>query len=69
MNEPVITEEVNLWDARAAWVSADESWEVAVWGKNLDDEEWISHSYTIGPGSIGIWGAPRTYGVSVIWTM
>jgi iron complex outermembrane receptor protein len=62
-------DEFTLWDARAAWRSSDDAWEVALWGRNLGDEEYISHSYVIGPGVIGVWGHPRTYGVSLSWAM
>ncbi|MEQ8514066.1 MAG: TonB-dependent receptor, partial [Chromatocurvus sp.] len=63
-----VIEEQELMDARVAWVSSDLQWEVALWGKNLTDEEYVSHSYVIGPGVIGVWGAPRTFGVTVNWT-
>jgi len=69
VQQETVVEEANLWDARASWTSADEHWQVALWGKNLTDEEWISHSYVIGPGVIGVWAAPRTYGVSLSWNM
>lgn len=65
--QATITDEYDLIDARIGWVSTDERWEVALWGKNLTDEEYISHSYVIGPGVIGVWGAPMTYGVTVNW--
>ncbi len=64
VNPLVVTEEFSLVDARLAWTSAAEDWEFALWGKNLFEEEYIAHSYTIGPGVIGIAGQPRTYGVS-----
>lgn len=64
-----ISEEHDLLSARAAWLSSDGNWEVALWGKNLTEEEYISHSYRIGPGTIGVWGAPRTYGASLTWSM
>jgi iron complex outermembrane receptor protein len=69
IQQETVTEEVKLWDARASWQSANGNWEVAVWGKNLSDEEWISHSYVIGPGVIGVFGAPQTYGATVTWSM
>ena len=64
-----VIEEQDLLDARVAWVSRDMQWEVALWGKNLSDEEYVSHSYVIGPGVIGVWGAPRTFGLTVNWTL
>jgi len=63
----VVNEEFDLLDARVALRSADDIWEVAVWGKNLTDEEYIAHSYTVGPGVIGIGNAPLTFGATVTW--
>ncbi len=69
IQQKTVIEEASLWDARASWTSADNSWNIAVWGKNLTDEEWISHSYVIGPGVIGVYAPPVTYGVTVGWSM
>ena len=68
-NQNTIIDEFTLVDMRAAWTSSDENWQFAVWGKNLTEEEYISHSYVIGPGVIGVWGAPRTYGATLTWQM
>lgn len=54
----------DLIDARISWKSSDEKYAVALWGQNIGDEEYVSHSYRIGPGTIGVWGAPATYGVT-----
>ncbi len=62
-------DEHDLIDARIAWTSNSESLEIALWGKNLAEEDYISHSYVIGPGVIGVWGAPRTVGVTATWSM
>lgn len=59
-----ISDAHDLIDARVAWTSLDEKYSVAVWGQNIGGEEYVSHSYRIGPGSIGVWGAPATYGVT-----
>ena len=69
LNQNTIIDEFDLVDARVSWTSADSMWQVALWGKNLTDEEYIAHSYTIGPGVIGTWGAPRLYGASVSYQL
>ena len=69
VDDRIIQDEFDLLDARVGWTSNDETWEVALWGKNLTEEDYISHMYVIGPGGIGVWGAPRTYGVSVNWNL
>lgn len=60
-----IADEFDLLDARIGW--RNENLEIAVWGKNLTDEDYIQHSYVIGPGVIGVWGAPATYGVTATY--
>ena len=55
----------HVMDARASWRSSGEDWEVALWSKNLRDEEYINHAYIVGPGVIATFGDPLTYGVTV----
>ncbi len=62
VDQRTIAEERDLLDARIGW--SNETVEIALWGKNLTDEDYISHTYVIGPGVIGVWGAPATYGIS-----
>lgn len=69
LNQDTIIDEFDLFDARLSWSSPSQNWTVAAWGKNLTDEEYISHSYVIGPGVIGVWGHPRTYGLSVTYEL
>lgn len=62
-----------LYNARVAFQSADETWELALWGKNLTDEEYVIHSADLSDlGSIAtsdILGNPRTYGVTFTYNM
>lgn len=69
LNQATRIDQFELFNARAAWQADDGTLEVAIWGKNLKDEDYISHSYVIGPGVIGVWGAPRTYGLTVTWSL
>ncbi len=62
-----IQPEFDLFDARIGWISSDEALEVAVWGKNLADEEYITHVYTIASSVVAVFGDPRMYGASVTW--
>lgn len=59
---------VDMFNAVAKYTSTDMDWSVAIWGRNLTEEEEVA---TIGPafaltnqGSRG-YGAPRTYGVTL----
>ncbi|WND03598.1 TonB-dependent receptor [Temperatibacter marinus] len=61
---PVISER-NLTDARVSWTSNDERYQIALWAKNIFDKAYVAHSYIIGPGAIGIWGPPRTFGATL----
>ena len=67
--QDTIIDEYDVLDARIAWLSNEEQWEVALWAKNLTDEDYISHTYVIGPGVIGVWAPPRTYGLTVNWNL
>ena len=53
-----------LVNARIGIGRADGQWEVAVWAKNLTDEEYSGYTYQI-LGPMEMHQAPRTYGVSL----
>jgi len=54
-----------LVDARAS-VASTNGWELAVWGKNLGDEHYVTQATDDGLGmGYRVFNAPRTYGVSV----
>ena len=57
--------DVTVLDASVKFTSADERWDLTLWGKNLSDELYAVHHID---GSFGggtkIWAPPRTYGVS-----
>ncbi len=59
----------DLVDASISWSSENENLKLSLWGKNLGDEEYIAHIYSIGFGDIAVYGDPRTYGVNLEWKM
>ena len=66
LNDPLIaTQSYWLWNARASLFSGAD-WEVAVWGKNLADERYVTQGVNNLPLGVGfrVYGAPRTWGVS-----
>lgn len=67
INQNVILESHQLVDMRLAWRNQKESIQVSIWSKNLFNEDYVQHAYVIGPGIIGTFGPPRTYGLSVDW--
>ena len=58
-----------LLDASFTWHSANDNWEVSIWGKNLTEEVYITHVYTVASSVVAVYGEPRMYGVSVSWNM
>ena len=54
-----------VFNARAALASAS-GWEVAVWGKNLGDEQYVAQATDDGLGmGYRVFNAPRTFGVTL----
>jgi iron complex outermembrane receptor protein len=54
-------------DLSARWLAPDDKYQLSLWVKNATDEAYAQHVYRIGPGSIGAWNAPRTYGLTGTW--
>jgi len=55
----------NLIGARAAYTPSSEDWEIALWGRNLGDEEFtkVNNDNFLGFART-VWGDPRLYGVT-----
>lgn len=66
LNNPLLSQDSYwLWNARAAWTSADEHWEVAAYGRNLGDEEYLVYAFDLSFFGFNeeMLGTPRTYGL------
>ena len=57
----------DVWDARLAYRTSGGHWEIALWGKNIFEEKYITHLFTQRGGRIAfaLFGDPARYGVSV----
>lgn len=64
-----VIDEQNLLSASIGWTSESGAYDIMLWGQNLTNKGYFSHTYVIGPGVIGVWGPPRTYGVTATWYM
>jgi iron complex outermembrane recepter protein len=62
------TDTIKALGARVAMLSADGSWEVALWGKNLENEDAVTYAYTnfVGDRSYSL-QVPRSYGLNVTY--
>lgn len=67
INQSTRIEAIDIANAQLSWHSPTAQWQCALWVKNISDKRYISHAYSIGPGVIGIWGQPRTAGVTITW--
>ena len=66
-NPDNIREGVGFFGARLSWLSANQDWRIALWGRNLTEEEEV---LTYGPAILVSqtptgYGAPRTYGATI----
>lgn len=52
-----------LMDCRVGWTNSNETLQLTAWMKNVLDEEYIAHIYTIAGGTIiAVYGDPRMFG-------
>ncbi len=66
-NNPLAqTDDYTLVNGRIALLGADDSWELALWGKNLTDEDYREHVFVVDFFAItgDLYNTPRTYGVT-----
>jgi len=56
-----------IWDARLAYTSPDDRWELAAWIKNIGSEKYRTHVFTQRGGRIAFatFGDPETYGLTL----
>ena len=66
-NSIAILPAFGVWDASLAFDSPDDRWRLALWAKNLLDNEYISHLYNLGGTDYALFAPPRTYGLSLRW--
>ena len=64
---PISQPAYELYDAWVSWLSPDANWRLALNGKNLADEEYLTNGYNIPSLGIltGSYGAPRTFMATV----
>ena len=66
-NNPItLVPDYSLVDARLAYTSPAGAHEIALWGKNLGDEDYVRHIYSQRGGTISFanYGAPRQVGLT-----
>ena len=65
-NQPFdLAESFFILNFRAAIESADDRWQLAVWGANVTDEEYLTYINNSAIFKLDIFGEPATYGVSL----
>lgn len=67
-NSPVLKQDGYwMWNARMAYATANDQWEVAFWGRNLGNEEYLVYAFDLSDFGFQelMLGTPRTVGLSV----
>lgn len=67
-NNPLLSQEAYwLYNARVSWTSTGENWEVAAWGRNLGDKEYIVYAFDLSFFGFNeeMLGTPRSFGAEV----
>jgi iron complex outermembrane receptor protein len=69
LNPITVAPSYSIWNARLAWTSADDTWEVAAWIKNIGDKDYNHHAFSQRGSRIafGRFGPPRHYGVTLTY--
>jgi iron complex outermembrane receptor protein len=64
-NELLSEDSYWIWNARASWKSLDDHWEVAAFGRNLGDEEYMVYAFDLSFFGFNeeMIGTPRYFGV------
>lgn len=70
LNNPLLSEgDYWIYNARVSWTSADDAWEVAAFGRNLGDEEYMVYAFDLSFFGFNeeMLGTPRSYGFDVTY--
>jgi iron complex outermembrane recepter protein len=61
------SDDYTVYNARISLSGDDDQWELALWGKNLGNEEYLQHSFVTSFFTItsDLYGSPRTYGATL----
>jgi iron complex outermembrane receptor protein len=71
-NDPLTATDAHLLvNGRIALTPRDRRWEVALWGKNLGDEDVVLSGFNVSILGLvtHVYNAPRTYGISFGWNL
>ena len=70
LNNPLLQEDAYwLWNARIAWMSCDDRWKVAAFGRNLADEEYMTYGFDLSFFGFNeeMLGSPRFVGMDATY--
>lgn len=70
LNNPLLSEgDYWVWNARVSWTSADDKLEIAAFGRNLGDEEYMVYAFDLSFFGFNeeMLGTPRAYGIEATY--